>query len=564
MMLSSAFLIFQNEFRLLSKDRVGLFTLFLAPVVIIAVAGFSLGNLYGARPRPHAWLIPSVDRDHGPVAQAIMQTLGGEPSITINRPANLAEAHRIVMRDARAAIAIEIPQGISDMLKAGQTAHLIIYVDPTKRIEADAIELRLTTLCERISTAAGNAARVQIAVKGIAARAQLDRINQQMAALKAYLEDYRQRALSAKLTAEHNLKQHEIGAIADLRASTDAAAKRSMAAMQIAIASQLEPRQHAVAAAAGYLHQLQVAKLQFQQWLEDLKAAAGSHAKDLPPPPQWPTPPAELALLSQPLMVSLPPPLIPTVTPPPLLSIAMPRLPSIDHLLPDIPTIQLAQMPPLPGQLGWSERSLTGGDTRVNAFDQYVPGFGITSLLFGMLMGISLRLIEDRDWGTLQRLRVSGAPLTATLLGKLFSRFLIGLAQLTILFAIGWWLFGISLGRNPLALFLPAIAISFAAAAFGLIIACVARTHDSVMPIGAAFAMAMSAIGGCWWPLSFEPSWMRALGLLMPTTWTMQAFNDLMIRNLPPSDILLPSAAAIGLGGLFATVGLIGASLLYS
>src|SRR6202040_313145 len=143
MMLSSAFLIFQNEFRLLSKDRVALFTLFLAPVVIIAVAGFSLGNLYGARPRPHAWLIPSVDRDHGPVAQAIMQTLGGEPSITINRPANLAEARRIVMRDARAAIAIEIPQGISDMLKAGQTAHLIIYVDPTKRIEADAIELRL-------------------------------------------------------------------------------------------------------------------------------------------------------------------------------------------------------------------------------------------------------------------------------------------------------------------------------------------------------------------------------------------------------------------------------------
>src|ERR1700758_2762331 len=150
-MLRSAFLIFQNEFRLLSNDRVGLFTLFLAPVVIIAVAGFSLGNLYGARPRPHAWLIPTVDRDHGQVAQAIMQTLGGEPSITINRPANFAEARRIVLRDARAAIAIEIPHGVSDMLMAGQTAHLIIYVDPTKRIEADAIELHLTTLCERIS-----------------------------------------------------------------------------------------------------------------------------------------------------------------------------------------------------------------------------------------------------------------------------------------------------------------------------------------------------------------------------------------------------------------------------
>jgi ABC-type multidrug transport system permease subunit len=563
-MLRSAFLIFQNEFRLLSNDRVGLFTLFLAPVVIIAVAGFSLGNLYGARPRPHAWLIPTVDRDHGQVAQAIMQTLGGEPSITIDRPANFAEARRIVLRDARAAIAIEIPHGISDMLMAGQTAHLIIYVDPTKRIEADAIELHLTTLCERISAAAGAEARVEIATKGVAAHAQIARMDWQLAAFKARIENYRQRMVSAKLAAARNLERRESDQIADLQASTAAAANRSMVAMQTAIARQLEPRQRALVVATDYLHQLQVAQQQFQQWLLDLQVAAGSHAKDIPPPPQWPTPPAELAVLSQPLTVSLPPPSIPTITPPPLLSIATPRLPSINQLLPDLPVIQLPQMPSLPGQLGWSERSLAGGDAAVNAFDQYVPGFGITSLLFGMLMGISLRLIEDRDWGTLERLRASGAPLTAMLLGKLFSRSLVGLAQLTILFAIGWWLFGISLGRNPLALFLPAIAISFAAAAFGLIIACLARTHDSVMPIGAVFAMAMSAIGGCWWPLSFEPSWMRALGLLMPTTWTMQAFNDLMIRNLPPSDILLSSSVTIGLGGLFVAIGLIGASRLYS
>jgi len=564
MMLRAVFLIFQNEFRLLSKDRVGLFMLLLAPVVIIAVAGFSLGNLYGAHPRPHAWLIPIVDRDHGPVAQTMMQALAAEPSITINRPANLAEARRVVLRDAHAAIAIEIPDGVSNMLKAGQTAHLIIYVDPTKRIEADAIELRLTTLCERISAAAGAAARVEIAAQGAAAQAQIDRMGQQMTALKARIEDYRQSVISAKSAAERNLKQQQNRQIADLQASTEAAVNRSMVAMRTAIASQLEPRERAIVAATDYLHQLGIARQQFQHWLLDLREAAGSHAKDIPPAPQWPAPPADLALLSEPFTLSLPPPSILNITRPPLPSIAMPPLPSINRLLPDLPTIKLLEGPAVPGQLGWSERSLTGGDARVNAFDQYVPGFGITFLLIGMLMGISLRLIEDRDWGTLQRLRVIGAPLTGMLIGKLLARFLVGLAQLTILFAIGWWLFDISLGRNPMALFLPAIAISFAAAAFGLVIACLARTHDSVMPIGAVFAMTMSAIGGCWWPLSFEPSWLRAFGLWMPTTWTMQAFNDLMIRNLAPSDILLASAATIGLGVLFAIIGLIGASRLYS
>jgi ABC-2 type transport system permease protein len=216
------------------------------------------------------------------------------------------------------------------------------------------------------------------------------------------------------------------------------------------------------------------------------------------------------------------------------------------------------------GELGFEERPAIDGEaTVVNAFDQYVPGFGITFLLIGMLMGISLGLIDERDWGTLARLRVSGAPLTGTLIGKLLARFVVGMVQLVLLLVIGYWLFGVSLGRNPAMLLLPTAAISFAAAAFGLIIACVARTHDSVMAFGAVVAMAMSAISGCWWPLDFEPSWMRAFAQLLPTTWTMLAFNNLMIRDLPASSALWPSMATVSLGIVFLAVGLFGASRLY-
>ena len=35
----------------------------------------------------------------------------------------------------------------------------------------------------------------------------------------------------------------------------------------------------------------------------------------------------------------------------------------------------------------------------VNAFDRYVPGFGITFLLIGMMLGIALTLFDERDWG---------------------------------------------------------------------------------------------------------------------------------------------------------------------
>ena len=46
-MLRAIWLTTQNEARLLVKDPIVLFMLLFAPVVIITVAGYSLGSLYG-------------------------------------------------------------------------------------------------------------------------------------------------------------------------------------------------------------------------------------------------------------------------------------------------------------------------------------------------------------------------------------------------------------------------------------------------------------------------------------------------------------------------------------
>jgi ABC-type multidrug transport system permease subunit len=77
------------------------------------------------------------------------------------------------------------------------------------------------------------------------------------------------------------------------------------------------------------------------------------------------------------------------------------------------------------------------------------------------------------------------------------------------------------------------------------------------MPLGVTISMAMAAIGGCWWPLDFEPGWMREVARWLPTTWTMQAFNDLMIRNQSPSSALWPLAATIGIGAILLGAGLL-------
>ena len=70
-------------------------------------------------------------------------------------------------------------------------------------------------------------------------------------------------------------------------------------------------------------------------------------------------------------------------------------------------------------------------------------------------------------------------------------------------------------------------------------------------------SLALSAIGGCWWPLDFEPGWMRGIADWLPTTWTMRAYNDLMIRRLPAAVALGPFVATAAFGAVVLVIGII-------
>ena len=126
-----------------------------------------------------------------------------------------------------------------------------------------------------------------------------------------------------------------------------------------------------------------------------------------------------------------------------------------------------------------------------------------------------------------------------------------------MLFAVGWFAFDISLGPQPWALLLPTVGIVFAGTAFGLIVAAVAPTREAVLPVGSIVIVTMAAVGGCWWPIDLEPRWMPTVALAFPTTWAMDAFNDLMIRRRPAAGALRPTAVMLAYGLLYLAAGLL-------
>src|SRR5262244_3526938 len=168
-MLRAAWLSAVNDARLLVKDPVVLLMLLAAPVVIITVAGYSLGAVYGRSTSAHA--LPIVDDDHDELASRIVASLEREPSLRVERVADVATARRLIDRPDGPPLAIAIPPGTSAAMRDGGSPRLVLYVDPTKRIQADAIEIRLGELVRR----AGEAARTEAQTRVDDAQADLRR-----------------------------------------------------------------------------------------------------------------------------------------------------------------------------------------------------------------------------------------------------------------------------------------------------------------------------------------------------------------------------------------------------
>jgi ABC-type multidrug transport system permease subunit len=531
-----------KDLRLLRRDRVGLVFLALAPIVVISVSGLSLSALYGGPPGTAGTALTLADEDGGWAARALESRLAREPEFRLEKVPS-RRAARALVRDKEASAALVIRAGTSAAIAAGKPARLVLYTDPVRSIEVARLRALVQELRHSLESSARDRAQRELAgarERAVAARAEIesgrDEIEAQLGRVRAQVDELRRAAREETAAAGRTLDQ----GLARVRAERARARERLGARLG-------ELR--------ALLADLAASERAFTEWLAVVRDKAGRFADRVPPPPPAPVVPADLRALADTspddLLTQLLPgdgavPALPRVTLPTLPDLQLPSFPALPELPPAV----------LPAPLGIRETSVTGAPRRLNTFDQNVPGFSITFLLLGVLLGVSLGFLDEREWGTLDRLRTTPTPLLTIVLAKLAARGAVGLAQMLLLFVVGRLAFSVSLGAQPAALLLPTIGIVLAATTFGLVIAALTRSREAVLPLGSIVILTMAAVGGCWWPIDLEPAWMRRVALAFPTTWAMEAYNDLMIRRrsaaavLPATGVLLAHAAAYLVIGL--------------
>ncbi len=190
-----------------------------------------------------------------------------------------------------------------------------------------------------------------------------------------------------------------------------------------------------------------------------------------------------------------------------------------------------------------------------SGFEQSSPGQLVTWTLI-TLLGASEVFIYERTEGTLRRLLGTPTNKATILSGKILGRLAMGLLQMLILIGFGALALGVNWGRSWSALALVAVAFALAAVALGVLLGALAKTSSQASGLTTTFAMLMSALGGAWWPLEITPPLYQSVVKVLPTTWAMIGFSNVIVRGQGPQAVLPQVGVLLLFAGLFFAIGI--------
>lgn len=182
-------------------------------------------------------------------------------------------------------------------------------------------------------------------------------------------------------------------------------------------------------------------------------------------------------------------------------------------------------------------KQLVGKEIKNPMATRSVGGWAMMFLLF-TLTASAASLFDDKKNGVL--IRILAGPVTKS--DILWSKYLfcisLGVLQLLVLFFAGYILYNVDMFSNFLTLILVITAGATVCASFGMLLAAVSKTAAQANGWGTFLILAMSAVGGAWFPTFLMPSYVQAISKITFVYWTIEAFLEVLWRGVGLMQVL--------------------------
>ena len=190
-------------------------------------------------------------------------------------------------------------------------------------------------------------------------------------------------------------------------------------------------------------------------------------------------------------------------------------------------------------------------------FEQTVPGFSVMFTFWLSIFVAASIYAEKNQYHTWRRTLVAPVSRVGIIGSRVLAYVVLGLTQFTILFLLGWALFGMDLGGDLLALWIILTAMVLVTTGFGILVSSLIQDFATLNSVVNLAVIVLATLGGALVPVFLLPDWVQKLSPITPHYWAMDAIQRLLILGEGLTDVLTQLAVLLAFAAAFFTVGLL-------
>jgi ABC-type multidrug transport system permease subunit len=180
--------------------------------------------------------------------------------------------------------------------------------------------------------------------------------------------------------------------------------------------------------------------------------------------------------------------------------------------------------------------------------DFLIPGLIGTNLMGGGLWGVGFVIVDMRVRKLLKRFLATPMRKSDFMLSLVISRLIFTMIEIVLLMGFAWLVFGVKVFGDPLAFLVLLLAGGTCFGGIGLLVACRAKTIETVSGLMNAVMLPMYLLSGVFFSADRFPDVMQPFIQALPLTVLINALRDVMNDGAGLSAVVRPTVILMAWG----------------